>query len=207
MIKVKVCGLMVLEDVAYVNAYMPEYAGFVFAPGRHQVDGEWVKGLRMFLNPEIQVVGVFVNEEIEKIKKLCKDGTIDVIQLHGDENEQYLEELKAQVENPVIKALRVQSEEQLMEANNLSCDYLLLDTYTKGQYGGSGMSFDLNLIPKMKKPFFLAGGLTPDNVREKIRASHPYAVDISSGVEGVDGFKDREKIQKFIENVREECIL
>lgn len=202
--RVKICGLMRLEDVAYVNEYQPEYAGFVFAESRRKVDGEWVKGLRLFLDPQIQAAGVFVNEKPETILTLCDSKTIDVIQLHGDEDEAYMEYLKKRISNPVIKAIRVQNQSQIEEAQRWPCDYLLLDTYTKGQYGGSGQEFDLSLIPQMQKPFFLAGGLSADNVRAKIDTCHPYAVDISSGVEGADGWKDINKIRKFIERVREE---
>ena len=203
MTKVKICGLMRLEDVAYVNAYRPEYAGFVFAGSRRQVDGEWVKGLRSFLDPDILVTGVFVNEPVENILRLCHNKTIDVIQLHGDETEAYIDEIKKNTGNPIIKALRVKNTEDVLRAQQFPCDYLLLDTYTKSQYGGSGEEFDLSLVPSLSKPFFLAGGLTSENVAEKIKAVRPYAVDISSGVEGEDGWKDMDKIKTFIEKVRE----
>lgn len=203
MTKVKICGLMTQEDIACVNDCMPEYAGFVFAPSRRQVTEPLAKELRMDLNPGIQAVGVFVNEEKENIAKLCEEGIINVVQLHGDEDEAYIRELKSLIKAPVIKALRVRSKEQAIQANDLPCDYLLLDTYTKGQYGGSGETFDLGLIPPMKKPFFLAGGLTQHNVRERIISCSPYAVDVSSGVEGERGQKERVKIQEFIEKVRE----
>lgn len=202
--KVKICGLMRLEDVACVNACRPEYAGVVFAESRRKVDGEWVKGLRAYLDPEIEVTGVFVNEEPEKILSLCDGGVIDAVQLHGDEDEAYMEYLKERISNPIIKAVRVQNQAQILQAQKWPCDFLLLDTYTKGQYGGSGQTFNLSLIPQMQKPFFLAGGLTAANVREKIELCHPYAVDISSGVEGEDGWKDSNKIREFIERVRED---
>ncbi len=202
--KVKICGLMRLEDVAYVNDYQPEYVGFVFAKTRRQVNGDWAKRLRLFLDPQIQTVGVFVNESVDVIAGLCENKTIHVVQLHGDEDEAYISDLKKKVGNPIVKAVRVREQQDVWRAEQLPCDYLLLDTYVKGQYGGSGKTFDLELIPKLTKPFFLAGGLTADNVQEKIKACHPYAVDISSGVEGDDGWKDREKIRLFIDKVREE---
>ncbi len=202
--KVKICGLMRLEDVAYVNDYQPEYVGFVFAKTRRQVNGDWAKRLRLFLDPQIQTVGVFVNESVDVIAGLCENKTIHVVQLHGDEDEAYISDLKKKVGNPIVKAVRVREQQDVLRAEQLPCDYLLLDTYVKGQYGGSGKTFDLELIPKLTKPFFLAGGLTADNVQEKIKACHPYAVDISSGVEGDDGWKDREKIRLFIDKVREE---
>ena len=204
MTKIKICGLMRLEDISYVNGYQPDYAGFVFAPGRHQVDEEWVRGLKLFLDPEIATVGVFVNQPIDLVAGMCERGTINLVQLHGDEDEEYIEKLKAKTGNPVIKAVRVRTTQDVLDADRLPCDYLLLDTYIKGVYGGSGQSFDLALIPKLQKPYFLAGGLTPENVQEKIRISRPFGVDTSSGVEGEDGWKDLDKVRLFIVRAREE---
>ena len=104
-------------------------------------------------------------------------------------------------DTPLIKAVRVQSKEQILEAEKLDVDYLLLDTYVKGQYGGSGISFDKALIPKLTKPYFLAGGLDAENVNENISRCNPFAVDVSSAVE-TDGVKDETKIEEFIERVR-----
>lgn len=202
MTKIKICGLMRLEDIAYVNAYRPDYGGFIFAKSRRQVDGEWVKGLRSFLDPEIAVTGVFVNEPIDNVAKLCENKTIDVVQLHGDEDMEYMETLKKKISNPVVKALRVKDGSEIVQAEMFPCDYLLLDTYVSNQYGGSGECFDLKLISSVKKPFFLAGGLTVENVSDKVNRIHPFGVDVSSGVEGDDGWKDRNKIRTFIENVR-----
>ena len=204
MTKIKICGLMRLEDISYVNGYQPDYAGFVFAPGRHQVDEEWVRGLKLFLDPEIATVGVFVNQPIDLVVGMCERGTINLVQLHGDEDEEYIKKLKAKTGNPVIKAVRVRTTQDVLDADRLPCDYLLLDTYIKGVYGGSGQSFDLALIPKLQKPYFLAGGLTPENVQEKIRISRPFGVDTSSGVEGEDGWKDLDKVRLFIVRAREE---
>ena len=204
MTKVKICGLMRLEDISYVNGYQPDYAGFVFAPGRHQVDEEWVRGLKLFLDPEITTVGLFVNQPFDLVAGMCDRKTIDVVQLHGEEDEEYIEKLKEKTGRSVIKAVRVKTTQDILDADQLPCDYLLLDTYIKGVYGGSGQSFDLGLIPKLQKPYFLAGGLTSENIQEKIRSCHPFGVDTSSGVEGEDGWKDLDKVRLFISKAREE---
>ena len=123
-----------------------------------------------------------------------------MIQLHGDEDEAYIRELKRQTAAPVIKAVRVRNGDDILMAEQLSCEYLLLDTYTKGQYGGSGRGFDWNLIPPLQKPFFLAGGISLENVHEA-QNCRPYCLDVSSAVE-TEGRKDPEKIRRMVEAVR-----
>lgn len=199
--KVKICGLRREEDILLANDCKPDYIGFVFAKSKRQVSGETAAKLKQLLNSDIQAVGVFVNASIEEIAELCEKHIIDVVQLHGDEDQDYILELKKYVKNPIVKAVRVKNTEQILEAENLPCDMLLLDTYTKGQYGGSGTTFDYELIPKLRKPYFLAGGLTIENVTQAIMRCKPYAVDISSGVE-TDGWKDAEKVRTLIEKVR-----
>lgn len=204
MSKIKICGLKRQEDISMVNELSPDYIGFVFAKSSRQVTGMQAEELKNQLLPSIKAVGVFVNEEQEKILHLCERGIIDLVQLHGDETQAYIQELKNLISCPVIKAVRVQSSEQISRAEELPCDYLLLDTYTKGQYGGSGQVFDRTLIPQLTKPFFLAGGLTADNVAASIKECQkcaPYAVDVSSAVE-TDGVKDRQKAADFILRVR-----
>lgn len=204
--KIKICGLKRMEDIQMVNQFndnlRPDYVGFVFANSSRQVDEKTAASLRERLLPEIPVVGVFVRESIERIARLCRAETIQLIQLHGEEDEEYVKRLREEVQDiPVIRAVRVRSREQILEAGNMDCEYLLLDTYVKGTYGGSGQQFDKRLIPELDKPYFLAGGLDAGNVRENIEACSPYAVDVSSAVE-TDGIKDAIKIQEFIERVR-----
>ena len=199
--KVKICGLCQMQDVSYVNACLPDYVGFVFAESRRQVSSEQVKEMRKALNPRIQTVGVFVNEKIETIVQLCNRGILDLIQLHGDEDGDYLRRLASSTDIPIIRAVRVQSARQILEAQKQKCDYLLLDTYIPGQYGGGGKSFDTKLVPPLSKPWFLAGGLDPGHIGEKLEKYHPFGVDVSSGVE-TEGRKDPKKIQAFIERVR-----
>ncbi len=205
MTKIKICGLKRPEDIEYVNQYLPDYAGFVFAGSKRKVTDEQAEELSRKLDGRIIAVGVFVNEPAEHIVNLVKKGIIRVVQLHGDEDREYILKLRENLEESVkiIKAVRVQNREQILEAEKLPCDYLLLDTWQKDAYGGCGKQFDKPLILEdMSKPYFLAGGLAADNIRENIQICHPYAVDVSSAVE-TDGKKDEKKIQEFIERVRE----
>ena len=201
MTKIKICGLTSLEEIAYVNDIKPDYIGFVFAESRRKVNKEQAHLLKNVLDKEFKVVGVFVNEPLERVVQLCREGCMDVIQLHGDESREYVALLKEKVSQPVIKVIRVRSREQIIKMSDYPCDYLLLDTYQKGTYGGTGKSLDASLIPDMNRPFILSGGLTEDNVSSMIRRWHPYCVDVSSGVE-TEGKKDRKKIEAFVAAVR-----
>ncbi len=201
--KVKICGLRRLRDIEMANLYEPDYVGFVFAASSRQVTEEHAESLKAELADGILAAGVFVNAPAVQAARIAEKGIIDMIQLHGDEDEAYICSLKRLTGRPVIKAVRVQSREQILQAEKLPCDYLLLDTYTKGQYGGSGKSFDLSLIPGLSKPFFLAGGLNAENVRQALEISGAFAADVSSAVE-TDGYKDTVKVKAFIQAVREE---
>lgn len=201
MSKIKICGLKTLADIQAVNKHKPDYIGFVFAESKRRIDIITAKELKEELSSDIQAVGVFVNAPITFIQKICEEKLIDIIQLHGDEDPAYISELKKKVSNSIIKAIRVQSREQLLSMRSFPSDYLLLDTYQSSQYGGSGISFDRSLIPKNISDFFLAGGLNLYNIREAILDCKPYCVDISSGVES-DGRKDEKKIQQVIATVR-----
>jgi len=201
MAKIKICGLSRPIDIDMANEAHPDYIGFVFAGSRRQVSEEKALELKQRLRPEIPAVGVFVNEEPGTIIRLCQAGIIDLVQLHGDEDEAYLLELRKQIAKPVIKAIRVRTGEDIERAKAMSCDFLLLDAYREEEYGGSGISFDWSVIKGMTKPFFLAGGINIGNVNQAITLTEPYCIDISSGVE-TDGHKDGEKIRKIIEKVR-----
>ncbi|MEQ8236398.1 MAG: phosphoribosylanthranilate isomerase [Syntrophomonadaceae bacterium] len=201
MIRIKICGLTREEDINAVNRCLPEYIGFIFAESRRQVSPAQARFLKARLDKRIKAVGVFVNEGIETIAALCDAGTIDLVQLHGDEGADFLRELKQKVDCPVIKAVRVKNPEQVLAAQMLPCDLLLLDTYSEAHYGGGGLTFDHSLIPELHKPFFLAGGLYLDNIEQAIKDSHPWGVDISSGVES-EGVKDEDKIKAIVARVR-----
>ncbi len=201
MSKIKICGLKRPEDIKMVNDYEPDYGGFVFAGTKRRIDFDTAKELRSLMDPNIQAVGVFVNEKIDFIESLCQENIIQLVQLHGDEGEDYIQELKKRVSAPLIKAIRVKSAGQVLEAEKLPVDFLLLDAYVEGAYGGSGVTFDKTLIPELEKPYFLAGGLTAENVLERMEGLSPYGVDVSSGVESM-GFKDEEKIRAFIYKIQ-----
>ena len=148
MTKIKICGLKRTEDISYVNELLPDFAGFVFAKSSRQVDAKKAAELKKQLSPKIKAVGVFVNAEPEFIAKLYQKQIIDLAQLHGDETADYIHRLKNLCPSlPLIKAVRVQSTKQILEAEKLPCDYLLLDTWQKDSYGGSGKTFDRSLIP------------------------------------------------------------
>lgn len=202
MAKIKICGLTRPEDIAAANRALPDYIGFVFAAGKRQVSQEQARRLKALLSPAIRAVGVFVNEEPEQIVSIVRDGTLDLVQLHGDEDEAYIRALKKRLpDTPLIKAVRVRSREQIERAEALPCEYLLLDTYIKGQYGGSGRSFDRSLIPSLGKPYFLAGGLNGENIPEALAQCCPYCVDVSSGAE-TEGKKDPVKMENLVRLVK-----
>lgn len=197
--RIKICGLTRLEDITYVNEAKPEYIGFVFWPkSKRAVGDEQAAELKKSLDPSIQAVGVFVNETPERIIQLLKKQIIDLAQLHGEETEEQIERIRRETGKPVIKAVKIRTREDILAGIQTKADYLLLDSGM-----GSGETFDWNTIPQIEKPFFLAGGLYPGNVEEAVQNFHPYAVDVSSGVE-TDGKKDETKIREFIRRVRDE---
>ncbi len=199
MTKVKICGLQSPEDIAAVNRYRPDYAGFVFAPSRRQITAETARCFRQQLHPEIKAVGVFVNAHRLDIVKMVSAGIIDIIQLHGDEDDAYRQELQHQVSCPVIQAVSVG--EFIPSLLPEFADFLLFDTFSDRQRGGTGHTFDWSVLKGIDRPFYLAGGLNPNNVEKAVALTSPYCVDTSSGVETA-GQKDPEKIRRFIEAVR-----
>lgn len=202
MSKIKICGLSRAEDILAANEYLPDYIGFVFSKSRRRVTAEQARLLKAGLDPKIKAAGVFVNEPVSFIAKLVEKGVIDLVQLHGDEDGAYIRLLKREVSRPVIKAVRVQSGEQINRAQRLPCDYLLLDAYSKNAYGGTGDKFRWDIIPQdLSKPFFLAGGINESNIARAVKEARPYCIDVSSGAE-TGGFKDKEKIKQIINIVR-----
>lgn len=198
MTKIKLCGLSRPCDIEAANELMPEYIGFVFAPkSRRYVSPEQAAALKEQLNPAIKAVGVFVNEAPETIATYLKDEIIDIAQLHGKESETYIRQLRSLTGKPLIQAFRIDTEQNIETANASSADYILLDS---GE-GGTGTAFDWHLLRQINRPYFLAGGLTPHNIEDTVRTLTPYAVDVSSGIE-TDGYKDRNKMTAFVNNVR-----
>lgn len=199
MTKIKLCGLTRPCDIEYVNELLPEYIGFVFAPkSRRYISPEKAEVLREHLDDRITPVGVFVDEKIEVIADLIKRKIIDVVQLHGNESEKYITGLRRVIDCPVIKAFRIESEADIASANQSSADYVLLDSG-----GGTGKVFDHSLLKDITRPYFLAGGLTPENVETAIKQLAPFAVDASSSLE-TDGFKDKIKMTAFVNAVRKD---
>lgn len=199
--KIKICGLKRAEDIAAVNSAGPDYIGFVFAKNRKRtVSIQTAAELRAMLSPEIKAVGVFLNNDIKEIEKICKDGIIDYVQLHGDEDESFIRELREKTDIPIIKAVSVKTKEDILGADRLPVEYLLFDTYKKGQAGGTGESFDWGMIPQTEKPFFLAGGINEKNICAALETG-AYAIDVSSGAE-TDGVKDPEKITNIVKMVK-----
>lgn len=206
--KVKICGLHREEDICCVNAYLPDYIGFVFYPeSKRYVTGEQAQKLKEKLDPCIRAVGVFVNADPDEVIALLQKNIIDIAQLHGQESEEELRKIREQTGKPVIRALKVTEETNLQEAYQTDADYILLDNGM-----GSGRPFPWDVILKQlaqeelqekicRKPFFLAGGISPENMERAAEAFRPYALDLSSSVE-TDGVKDPEKIRKLMETIR-----
>ena len=221
--RIKICGMRRIEDIEAANACRPDYIGFILSPGfRRSVTPEEAEQLARRLAPGILKVGVFVNESVEKVVEAA--GFLDLIQLHGSEDNAYIRDLRGRMATsdprglleatndprgrmtkPVIQAFRIRSADDLKRAMESEADYLLLDNGT-----GTGEAFDWSLIRDAEalkrgaaaKPWILAGGLGPDNVAEAVRRFRPYAVDLSSGAE-TDGWKDPEKMVRCVQAVRE----
>lgn len=199
MTKIKFCGLSRPCDIEAANELGADYIGFVFWPGsKRYVTIEQAAELKKRLSEEIKAVGVFVDEAPERVADLLERGVIDIAQLHGKEDESYIERLRELTDHPIIRAVKVKSRDDLERAAGSTADYLLLDAGA-----GDGAVFDWSVAKGIGRPYFLAGGLAPQNAREAIRALHPYAVDVSSGIE-TDGRKDREKMAAFADAVRKE---
>ena len=194
--KIKICGLKRRKDIEYVNKYQPDYIGFVFAGKKRKLTYDQVVDLKKYLTSSIQVVGVFVNEDISFVEKLVKEHVIDLVQLHGQEDQKYIQALKEKVDVPIIKAIQIKNEDSFNE--HYDVDYYLYDHGT----GGTGESFDWSMLKEVDKPVFLAGGINLLNIDDALK-KNVYALDVSSGVE-TDGFKDEEKIKKIVRRIRNE---
>lgn len=236
-VKIKICGLRTPADVAAVNAALPEYAGFIFVPMRRRyVAPAQAAILCQQLDPRIRPVGVFVDARVEEIVEALEHCPLDMVQLHGAEDNDYIAMLRAayrsrfavESRDPavdiasvgktgpgpgpvagtagtsrwrrelcIVKAFRVEGADDIQRAEASAADEILLDHGA----GGTGERFDWTLLQHCRRRFFLAGGLTPDNVEDAIRVAQPYAVDASSSLE-TDGRKDSEKIRRFVAAVR-----
>ena len=197
--KIKICGLKRPEDITYVNEAKPDYCGFIieFPKSFRSVTADEVRDLVKDLIQEIQPVGVFIDAPMELVRSLLDDGTLALAQLHGQENESYIRELKTYTDKLIIKAFSIKTEADIKKAIRSEADYILLDQGA----GGTGETFDWSLVPAIKRPWFLAGGLGCENLESAIHLLHPWAVDLSSSVE-TDGHKDPDKILEAVYAVR-----
>ena len=199
MTRIKLCGLSRACDIEAANELKPEYIGFVFVPkSRRYVPPETAAALKRLLFSEIRAVGVFVDENIQTVAALLNSSVIDIVQLHGKESEEYIQELRTLTDKPILKAFRIESEQDVLRANASCADGILLDSGA-----GTGTVFDWTWLARIDRPYFLAGGLDSKNVSKAIRAWNPYAVDVSSGIE-TDGIKDKNKMAAFVCAVRKE---
>lgn len=198
MTRIKLCGFRRECDVDHANTLHPDYVGFIFAENRTRtISRETARSLKEHLDPSIQAVGVFINQEISFLVSLVEDGIIDVIQLHGTEDEEYIRTLRTKTDAKIIKAFRIETEEDLHVAEKSSADLILLDS----GIGGTGTAFDWSLLRNVTRPFVLAGGLNPETIENALKTVSPYGVDVSSGIE-TDGNKDYNKMNRFVETVR-----
>lgn len=198
MTKIKICGLYRERDIDFVNQYLPDYAGFVinFPRSHRSLSPEKAGKLVRLLNPGIPAVGVIVDQPLEQAARLLEEHVVDILQLHGSESGDYIRALKERTGQEVWKAFQVRSRADLEAAKACPADRIILDNGA-----GTGESFDWALLEGFDRPFFLAGGLGPQNVVRAVKSVHPYGIDLSSGVE-TDGLKDKGKISSVIASVR-----
>ncbi|WP_423214423.1 phosphoribosylanthranilate isomerase [Streptococcus equinus] len=192
MTKVKICGLSTREAVEVAVNSGADYIGFVFAKSKRQVGIKQASHLAQFIPKTVQKVGVFVSPTLMELQEAIVKVPLDLVQIHGEFSDEDFEKLDV----PSIRAIPV---EKTLEEIQTKADFLLFDA----PLAGSGKTFDWELLKNqvIEKPYFLAGGLTVDNVKQAITFFRPYAVDVSSGVE-TDGKKDLLKIMRFIESVK-----
>lgn len=202
MTKIKICGIKSTEQVDVLNKCLPDYIGFIFAKSKRQVDKVLAQAIKNSLSTKIKTVGVFMNQEIDFIVDIAKSNIIDIIQLHGEEDNRYILDLKNKISMPIIKAIKVCDSINKDEINNYKniVNYFLFDTFSV-QGGGSGKTFDWSVLQDIDVQYFLAGGLNIDNVCIAKSMLSPYALDISSGVE-TENEKDNKKIQEIILKLR-----
>lgn len=198
MSKIKICGLYREEDIEAVNGAGPDYCGFIlhFPKSHRCISDETAGVLKAKLSPKIKAVGVFVNQPIDIVAGLLDANVIDIAQLHGDESPEFINELKLRCGKPVWKAFKIRSREDLEEAEKSPADMLVLDN---GK--GTGKTFDWSVLEGFERPYFLAGGMGPENISEAREKLNPYGIDMSSGVE-TDRLKDRNKIEAAVKAAR-----
>lgn len=208
--KVKMCGISKVETIPAVVEAKPDYMGLVFAPSKRQVTVEQAEILVEELHKQcinhydtkvVKTVGVFVNETLDNLVRIADTANLDAVQLHGDEDEAFIQSLKERTNVEVWKAIQIRSAADVEKWIDSSADMLLFDAYHKDERGGTGEVFDWSSLDTFERPFMLAGGIDSTNVARAIRTVRPYGIDISSGIE-TNGVKDDEKITAFTKIVK-----
>ena len=199
MTKIKLCGLSRVEDIEVANKLLPEFVGFVFyEKSKRYITPEKAAALKNLLDKKISAVGVFVNEKIETVAEIAK--FLDLIQLHGNEDANYISTLRNYIDKKIIQAFKVKTADDLKIAKNSRADFILLDSGA-----GTGEIFNWQLLKNFERQYFLAGGLNVENVSDAVKILKPFAVDVSSGIE-TGGVKDAAKMKKFVSIVRSEIL-
>ena len=203
MTKIKICGITNKVDALAASELCVDMLGFVFyKKSKRYVTPALAEDIINELPPFIGKAGIFVDEKREDVIRIAEDAALDILQFHGNETPEYCSSFRTDYK--VIKAFRIQGRSDLKDVNNYDTDYYLFDTYKSGCAGGTGESFDWNMLKDFEilKPMILSGGLRPDNVENAIKELAPFAVDVSSGVESAPGKKDIALLKKFVANVR-----
>ena len=195
MTKIKLCGLSRVEDIEVANELLPEFVGFVFYPkSKRYISPNDAAALKNILDKKISAVGVFVNEKIETVAEIAK--FLDLIQLHGTEDDNYISTLRNYTDKKIIQAFKIKTADDLKLAKNSRADFILLDSGA-----GTGEIFNWQLLKNFEREYFLAGGLNVENVSDAVKNLKPFAVDVSSGIEA-GGVKDAAKMKTFVELVK-----
>ena len=197
--RIKFCGIRHECDIDYINEFSPDYIGFIFAPSKRMITPRDAGLLNQRRKKSISSVGVFVNTSVKDVLTAVSISGMDIIQLHGDEDEQYIWELRKHTDREIWKAVRIKKQDDIIKAQKLGADKLLLDSFSETAYGGTGVCADWSIIKNtdINVPFFVAGGINESNILSAINELHPYGIDISGGIES-NGTKDREKIKNII---------
>lgn len=199
--KVKFCGMKTREDITIVNRYTPDYVGFIFAKSKRQVSMQTANDLAKILDEKIKKVGVFVNASLMQVEEIAQKVPLDIIQLHGDEDNEFIKALKNKLNLPIWQAIKVKDIVDIERAKQSIADMILFDAYVKDSAGGTGKSFNWDLLKDFTGEFILAGGINKQNIIRAIRTIRPYIVDISSGIEK-DNHKDENEVKTISELLR-----
>ena len=189
------------EDITIVNRYTPDYVGFIFAKSKRQVSMQTANDLAKNLDGKIKKVGVFVNASLTQIEEIAQKVPLDIIQLHGDEDNEFIKALKNKLDLPIWQAIKVKDIVDIERAKQSIADMILFDAYVKDSAGGTGKNFNWDLLKDFTGEFILAGGINKQNIIRAIRTTRPYIVDISSGIER-DNHKDENEVKTISELLR-----